>query len=280
MPTLDEIKRRQQIAWSSGDYSKIAWITVPLADILCEAVDVESGTKVLDVATGTGHVALAAARRFCDVTGVDYVPQLLDHGRRRAEAEGLNIEFIEGDAEDLPFADESFDYVLSAIGAMFAPDQQKVANELTRVCRSGGTIGMINWMPDGFIGELFKLIGRHVPPPAGLKPASLWGTQDHVIDLFGDAVSNLEFKEGACPQHFPSAEFYAKFFLQYYGPTLKAWESLNPKSRESFERDLIELATSFNRATRSLTYESSYLLVKATKNLTSSDKDQRKTRGA
>lgn len=189
MPTLEEIKQRQQVAWSSGDYGKIAWITVPLADILCEAVDLHSGSKVLDVATGTGHVALAAARRFCEVTGVDYVPALLEHGRSRAKAEGLEIDFMEGDAESLPLPDGSFDYVLSTIGAMFAPDQPKVASELARVCKPGGTIGMINWQPDGFVGELFKLIGKHVPP-AELKPAALWGTQARVTELFADPCTD------------------------------------------------------------------------------------------
>lgn len=265
MPTLQEIKRSQQVAWSSGDYSKIAWITHPLGDILCEAVDIKSGSDVLDVATGTGHVALAAARRFCHVTGVDYVPALLEHARRRAHAEGLEIDFREGDAENLLFPDESFDYVLSTIGAMFAPDQEKVAEELGRVCRSGGTIGMINWKPDGFVGELFKLIGSYAPPPEGLKPAALWGTEQRVRELFASRVSGIEFEEGSAPQHYPSADFYSQFFLDNYGPTLKAWESLDDSKREEFKQDLAALAERFNRADDTLIYDSAYLIVKATK---------------
>ncbi|MGH2829425.1 MAG: class I SAM-dependent methyltransferase, partial [Actinomycetota bacterium] len=231
MPTLEEIKARQQATWSSGDYSRIAWITVPLAETLVEAVDIRPGTKVLDVATGTGHVALAAARRFCDATGLDYVPGLLEHARTRASAEGLDVEFVEGDAENIGFPDGTYDYVLSAIGAMFAPNQPKVASELVRVAKIGGTIGMINWTPSGYIGELFKTIGRHVPPPKELKPPSAWGTEERIRELFGDLVSSLTLKAGSLAQRYKSGEHFADFFITNYGPTLKAFESLPEDKR-------------------------------------------------
>jgi SAM-dependent methyltransferase len=262
MPTLEEIKARQQVAWSSGDYSRIAWVSVPLADVLVEAVAIRPGSRVLDVATGTGHVALAAARRFCNATGVDYVPALLKVARQRAAAEGLDAEFAEGDAEDLPFEDGTFDFVLSAIGAMFAPNQQKTADELVRVSRPGGTIGMLNWTPSGFIGELFKTIGKHVPPPPELKPAALWGDENHVRGLFGHSVSDLAFKRGSVLSRYLSPEHYADFFLTYYGPTLKAAESLDDEHRALFRTDLIELAKRFNRSSDgTVAVQSDYVLV-------------------
>ncbi len=266
MPTLEEIKARQQIMWGSGDYANIARITVPIADPLVEAVDIRPGATVLDVATGSGHVALAAARRFCKTTGLDYVPSLLEHARARAAAEGLEIDFVEGDAENLQFPDGSFDFVLSAIGAMFAPNQEKVASELARVTTSGGTIGMANWTPTGYVGELFKTMGRHVPPPEGVKPASLWGTEDRVRELFGDTVSSLSFKQGICTQRYLSPEHFADFFITYYGPTLKAYESLPEEKREALRTDLIALATNFNRATDgTCAVDADYTLVVATK---------------
>ncbi len=266
MATFEEIKARQQITWGSGDYAKIAWITVPLADSLVEAVDLRPGSRALDVATGTGHVALAAARRFCVAVGVDYVPTLLEVARRRAAAEGLEVTFVEGDAENLPCSDGDFDYVLSAIGAMFAPNQEQTAHELLRATRSGGTIGMINWTPTGFIGELFKTIAKHVPPPFELKPAALWGSEERVRELFGDGVSSLIFRTSKLRQRYLSPEHYADFFLTWYGPTLKAAESLTKPAREAFRADLIAVANRFNNATdETAVLDSDYMIVIATK---------------
>lgn len=266
MPTLEEIKARQQMMWGSGDYGKIAWITVPLADVLADAIEVKPGSTVLDVATGTGHVALAMARRFCDTIGVDYVASLLETARKRAATEGLNVEFKEGDAENLPFEDDRFDYVVSNIGAMFAPNQEKTASELIRVCKPGGTIGMVNWTPSGYIGELFKTIGKHVPPPAELKPAALWGTEDRVRELFGDAVATLTFKQGSLRQNYLSPEHFAEFFVSNYGPTLKASETLDEQARQAFMDDLVELARRFNKyGDEACSVDADYTVVIATK---------------
>ena len=267
MPTLAEIKQKQQGIWSSGDYSKVAWLTQPLGDILCEAVDLRPGRTVLDVATGTGHVALAAARRFAVATGIDYVPQLLEHARRRASVEDLAVIFVEGDAEEIPFPEEYFDYVLSTIGAMFAPDQEKVASELIRVCRSGGTIGMINWKPEGYLGELFRLIATYAPPPANMKPAALWGSEQRVQELFGDRLSSLSFKSGALAHRFLSASHYADFFLTHYGPTLKLFETLAADRQAAFNNDLVALVERFNRAEDGTAlFDADYLIVIAKKN--------------
>jgi len=246
---LDELKSRQQKTWSSGDYGKIAWLTSPLADVLCDAVDLRPGSTVLDVATGTGHVALAAARRFCDVTGVDYVPKLLETGRRRADAEELPIEFREGDAESLPFGDGSFDHVLSAIGVMFTADHQRAADELTRVCKPGGLIGMANWTPTGFVGGMLKTVGGHVAPPPGAKPPPLWGTEQYVRELFDGQVGDVSCETRAVTERFPSSSFFADFFVTHYGPTLKASEALTDTTRQAFHDDLVALADRFNRAT-------------------------------
>ena len=246
--SLEEVKTRQQKTWSSGDYGKVAWITVPLADALCEAVDLRPRSAVLDVATGTGHVALAAARRFCTVTAVDYVPALLQEARARAGAENLQVQFREADAEELPYADTSFDYVLSAIGVMFTADHQRAADELLRVCRSGGVVGLANWTPAGFIGQMLKLVGRHVPPPPGVSPPTRWGTEDGIRELLGAGTARLVFTTARVRQRFPSPEFFADFFLEYYGPTLKASEALTQEGRRAVRDDLIALATPSNRA--------------------------------
>ncbi len=199
-------------------------------------------------------------------TGLDYVPALLEVGRRRAAAEGLDVTFTEGDAENIPFPDGSFDYVVSTLGAMFAPNQEKTVSELLRVVRSAGTVGMINWRPEGFIGELFRTIGKHVPPPEGLKPAALWGSDERVRELFDDGVSSLSFKDGAITITFLSPEHFADFFITNYGPTLKASEALDGERKEAFRRDLVELATRHNsRTDGTAALEWTYLLVIATK---------------
>jgi SAM-dependent methyltransferase len=248
MPTLAEIKTKQQATWSSAAYDKIAWLTSPLADTLCEAVDLRPGSHVLDVATGTGHVALSAARRFADTTGVDYVPALLEVARSRANAEGLEVSFEEGDAEALRFDDDSFDYVLSAIGVMFTADHAKAASELVRVCRPGGTIGMVNWTPTGFVGDMFRTIAKHVPPPAEAKPPGLWGTEDYLKEILGDGV-DLRVDTGSITMRFLSAEHFADFFVENYGPTHKAFESLPNHERPALQDDLVDLASRRNRAT-------------------------------
>ncbi len=247
-PTLEQVKARQQQTWSSGDYGRVAWLTSPLADVLCEAVDLRAGARVLDVASGTGNVALAAARRFATVTSSDYVPALLDVGRRRAEAEGLAIELREADAEDLPFPDDSFDYVLSAIGAMFTPDHHRTARELARVCAPGGTVGTLNWTPTGFVGEMLATVARYAPPPAGVQPPPRWGTREHQHELFDDLLTDLSFTDGTITQRFVSPEHFADFFVAYYGPTLKASESLDDDGKASFRDDLAALGARSNRA--------------------------------
>jgi SAM-dependent methyltransferase len=244
----EEAKTRQQKTWSSGDYGKIAWVTVPLAEALCEAVSLRPGAAVLDVATGTGHVALAAARRFCAVTGIDYVPALLLQARARASAEKLQVEFRDADAEDLPCPDASFDYVLSAIGVMFTADHQRAADELLRVCRRGGVLGLANWTPAGFVGQMLKLVGRHVPPPPGLRPPTRWGTEEGIRELLGAGAAELAFTTVSVTQRFPSPEYFADFFLAYYGPTLKASQALTEEGRRAFRDDLIALATASNDA--------------------------------
>jgi SAM-dependent methyltransferase len=263
---LDELKSRQQKMWGSGDYGHVAWLTVPLADVLCEAVDLRPGARVLDVASGTGHVALAAARRFCTVVGTDYVPALLEVARRRAEAEGLAVSFQEGDAEDLPCADADYDYVLSAIGTMFAPDHARVASELLRVCKPGGIVGTVNWTPSGFVGEMLATVSRHVAPPAGVQPPTLWGTEAHQRELFGDRAQRLSCTVGTVTQRFLSPAHFADFFLTYYGPTLKAAETLDAAGREAFRADLISMAEQSNRSGgETLVCDWEYLVAVATK---------------
>jgi SAM-dependent methyltransferase len=247
-PDLATIKGRQQKAWSSGDYGKVGVTLSMMAEQLAEAADLKPGQKVLDVASGNGNAALAAARRFSDVTGIDYVPTLLDEARNRAEAEGLTIDFQEGDAEDLPFEDASFDAVLSTLGVMFAPDQQKAAGELLRVVRPGGTIGMANWVPDGYIGNLFKTIGKYVPPPPGLKPPFRWGTEEGLDELLNGGIGSLQTRRRTFVWRFPSAQHHVDFMREYYGPLNKAFGALDEEGQNALESDLISLAESYNRS--------------------------------
>ena len=260
---LEEIKGRQQATWASGDYAVIGTTLQVVGESLCEAVDVTAGWRVLDVAAGNGNVSLAAARRGCDVVASDYVEALLDGTRRRAEAEGLPLETRVADAENLPFDAASFDAVVSTFGVMFVPDPQRAADEMVRVCRPGGRIGLANWTPAGFIGRMFKIVGAHVPPPAGVPSPLLWGTPDSLEELLG-AHARVE----VTPRHFVfryrSAAAFFETFTTYYGPTLKAWAALDDAGRESFRSQLIALAEEHNRdTTGALAVPSEYLEVVA-----------------
>ncbi len=248
-PDLAAIKQRQQATWSSGDYQRIATQIQLVAEVLIESLDVRSTELILDVATGSGNAALAAARRGCTTIGVDYVPALLERARLRAAAEGLDIEFVEGDAEALPFADGGFDVVTSVYGSMFTPDQVKTAGELARVCRPGGRIGVVAHAPGGFIGQVFKTVGAHVPPPAGLASPLLWGTEARIRELFADAIADISFTTREHVFRERSPEAFVDYWRQHYGPTLKAFEAVGPAGRDALEADLVALIGRFNRAT-------------------------------
>jgi ubiquinone/menaquinone biosynthesis C-methylase UbiE len=246
-PDFEAIKKRQQVAWSSGDFAVVAARMVLVAEQLCDTADLHAGWRVLDVATGSGNAAIAAARHGCTAVGVDYVPALLERGRRRAVAEGLPVDLLEGDAEALPFPDASFDAVTSVFGAMFAPDHARAAAELLRVCRPGGVIALASWTPESFIGELFRTIAKHVPPPAGVPSPMLWGTKSHLRMLFGTDVTSLAVREKTFTWRFLSAEDFVTFFRLWYGPTVKAFAAVEGPARESLEYDLTELARTYDR---------------------------------
>jgi ubiquinone/menaquinone biosynthesis C-methylase UbiE len=241
-PDLRAVKARQQKMWASGDYSAVAAKIAVMAEDLVQAAGLRAGERVLDVATGSGNTAIAAARCGCVVTGTDYVPELLERGRARAAAEGLEVAFAEADAENLPYQDGEFDAVTSSLGVMFAPDQERAATELVRVCRPGGTIAMVNWTPTGFIGGLLRTVAKHVPPPPGVRPPTLWGTEERLRELLGDAVSDLRVTRREFVWRFPSAEDFTRFFRDNYGPTLKAFEALDESGRQALYDDLTALA--------------------------------------
>jgi len=245
---LKALKARQHGAWSSGDYAVVGTTLQIVGEELCEAIDVRAGQKVLDVAAGNGNVTLAAARRWCDVVSTDYVPSLLERGRIRAAAEGLAIEFREADAEALPFADASFDAVVSTFGVMFTPNQDKAAAELLRVCKSGGKIGLANWTPEGFIGQLFKTLGKHLPPPAGAKSPALWGTRGRITEMFGAAASSIKAEPRNFMFRYRSPEHFLEVFKTYYGPTLKAFAALDEAGQRGLRSDLLALIGRMNRA--------------------------------
>jgi SAM-dependent methyltransferase len=246
-PDLDAVKQRQQQTWASGDYSAIASRIVLVAEHLCDTADLRAGWHVLDVATGSGNAAIAAARHGCTVVGIDYVPSLLDRARERAEAEGVWLALLEGDAESLPFADRTFDAVTSVFGSMFAPDHAQAASEMLRVCRPGGTIALASWTPDGLIGELFRTVAAHVPPPKGVRSPMLWGTEAHLRELFGEGIVSLEVTERTVTWKFASAEDFVGFFRSWYGPTLKAFAALKGDARAALESDLLALVRRFDR---------------------------------
>lgn len=245
---LKVLKAKQKTAWSSGNYAVIGTTLQIVGEQLAEAMDLRAGQTVLDVAAGNGNVTLAAARRWCEVTSTDYVEALLAHGRKRAETEGLRTNFQIADVEDLPFADASFDAVVSTFGVMFSPDQGRAAAELVRVCRSGGRIGLANWTPEGFIGQLFKTIGKYLPPPAGAKSPAIWGTQGWLKATFGPAASTIT----AEPRHFAlryrSAQHFLDVFRAFYGPVLKAFEALDETGRTALAGEIMGLVERFNRS--------------------------------
>jgi SAM-dependent methyltransferase len=247
LPDFAAIKRRQQATWASGDFSVVAARVVFQAEHLCETADLQAGWRVLDVATGSGNAALAAARRGCDVVGIDYVPALLERGRIRADAEHLSAEFVEGDAEDLPFPTASFDAVTSIYGVMFAPNHERAAAELARVCRSGGRIALACWTPDGFIGETFRLFSRYLPPTPGMQPPVRWGDEAWQRALFGDSAATLTSYRRTAIFRFRSAEENVSFFRTHYGPTLRAFEALAPQQRDALHSDMVALARRFDR---------------------------------
>jgi ubiquinone/menaquinone biosynthesis C-methylase UbiE len=265
-PDLGAIKSRQQAAWTSGDFAVIGITLQIVGESLCEAVDLRADERVLDVAAGNGNATLAAARRFAKVISTDYVPHLLDKGRERATIEHLQVEFRVADAEALPFDDGSFDVVLSTYGVMFTPNQRRAASELLRVTRPGGRIGLANWTPEGFIGQLFKTIGKHVPPPPGLSSPALWGTETYLVELFGPQAADIRVERKDFNFRYRSAQHWIELFRVYYGPVLKAFEALAASKQVALTADLTALLDRFNRAgADSLVVPGEYLEVVITK---------------
>jgi ubiquinone/menaquinone biosynthesis C-methylase UbiE len=263
---LKALKTKQHGAWSSGDYAVIGTTLQIVGEQLAEAVDLRAGKTVLDVAAGNGNVTLAAARRGCKVTSTDYVEALLTRGRKRAEADGLEVYFKIADAEHLPFAAASFDAVVSAFGGMFSPDQDRTAAELLRVCRSGGRIGLANWTPDGFIGQMFRTIGKYVPPAVGIKSPAVWGTRDFVMNTFSDAASTIVAEQRYFAFRYRSAQHFLDVFRTYYGPMLKAFEALDEAGRKALARDIINLVGRCNRSgDQTMVVPSEYLEIVITK---------------
>ena len=247
-PDFAAIKAKQQATWASGDFAVIGTTLQIVGESLCEAVDVRAHERVLDVAAGNGNATLAAARRFASVVSTDYVPALLDKGAVRAKAEGYEVEFRVADAEDLPFAPGTFDVVLSTFGAMFTPDHRRPAAEMLRVLRSGGRVGLANWTPEGFIGQLFKVIGAYLPPPAGLKSPALWGTEPHIVELFGPQAADIRCTRKHFNFRYASAAHWVQVFRDFYGPTHKAFAALDSAQQASLERDIVALLERLNVA--------------------------------
>ncbi len=266
-PDLSAVTQVQQQTWSKGDFAMVASIVYNASENLAEALDIVPDEQVLDVACGSGNGAISAARRaWGNTVGADYVPSLLERGRERAAAERLDIEFVEADAQDLPFEDGSFDVAMSIFGAMFAPDQEKAAAELLRVVKPGGRIGMANWCPDGSVGTMFKTISKHAPPPAGLDSPLLWGTEDRVRELFADEVSELRAERRISRQPFRSPDHYIEFFRTYFGPTQAAYERVGSEGEQALTDDLRSFLEAQNTAgDRAMVLEGDYLEVIATR---------------
>lgn len=264
-PDFAAIKLRQQAAWGCGDYAVIGTTLQIVGESLAEACDLRYDERVLDVAAGNGNATLAAARRGCTVTSTDYVGSLLERGAERARAERLDVSFQVADVEALPFGDACFDAVVSTFGVMFAPDHARSAAEMARVCRPGGRIGLANWTPDSFIGQMFKVLGRHVAPPAGVTPPSMWGVESHVRELFGNRIASFTAVPRSFSFRYRSADHFVDVFRTWYGPTHKAFAALPGDKAEALQRDLIELLDRSNRAgPDSLVVPSEYLEIVAT----------------
>jgi ubiquinone/menaquinone biosynthesis C-methylase UbiE len=246
---LAAVKSKQQVAWAAGDYAVIGTTLQIVGESLCEALDLRAGQRVLDVAAGNGNATLAAARRWCDVLSTDYVASLLERGKARAAAEGLAVQFEQADAENLQYEDGAFDAVLSTFGVMFTPNQEKAAAELARVCRSGGKIGLANWTPTGFVGEMFKVIGRYIPPAPGLKSPMLWGTEERLRELFGSRIAGLQAPKKHYIFRYRSPKHWLDTFRTYYGPMNKAFGALDAGKQASLGEDLLGLAQRLNTAT-------------------------------
>ena len=266
MPDFDAIKQRQQATWASGDFAVIGVTLQIMGESLAEAADIRANEKVLDIAAGNGNATLAAARRFADVTSTDYVPALLEKGRRRAEAEGLKVTFQQADAEHLPFPDGSFDVAMSTVGVMFAPNHARCASEMLRVVRDGGRIALANWTPEGFVGQLFKTIGTHVPPPAGVKSPALWGTESYLAELFGVQAATILAARKMFNFRYASPEHWLQVFRDFYGPMHKAFAALDPAGQQALEQDIRAVLDRFNIAgASSLVVPGEYLEVVITK---------------
>jgi len=248
MVDLNAVKEQQQRTWSTGDFALIGWNTVFPGELLCEAVGLRAGQTVLDVATGSGNTALSAARRNCEAVGIDYVPALVERARERAAAERLPARFEVGDCEAIPFPDGSFDVVLSVYGSIFAPRQEVAAQELLRVCRSGGRIGMANWTPDGFWGQTFGLQARYVPPPSGLRPAPEWGTEQRLRELFSDRIASMRIERRSALFRFRSPQHWIDVFSAYFGPIMRTLEALDEARRRAYLADLDATLRRFNRS--------------------------------
>lgn len=267
-PDLSAVGRVQQQTWSEGDFAMVGGLIAIVAEELAESLEIVPDERVLDVACGSGNGAIAAARRAWggNVVGCDFVPALLERGRERAAAERLDVEFVEGDASDLPFDDAEFDVVMSTFGAMFAPDQEKTAAELLRVCKSGGRVGMANWVPDSGVGQMFMTVAKHAPPPPGVQPPLLWGSEDRLRELFGDGISDLRVERRASRQTFRSVDHWLDFFRTYFGPTKVAFERAGPEGEAALEADLRKFLAEANTAgDRALVLEPEYLEVVATR---------------
>ena len=246
---LAVLKTKQQAAWAAGDYAVIGTTLQIVGESLCEALDLRAGQRVLDVAAGNGNATLAAARRWCDVVSTDYVPSLLERGRARAGAEGLAVQFEQADAENLQYEDGAFDVVLSTFGVMFTPNQEQAAAEAARVCKPGGKIGLANWTPSSLVGEMFKLIGRYIPPAPGMKSPALWGTEERLRELFGSRIATLQAPRRNFMFRYRSPRHWLDTFRTYYGPMHKAFAALDAGKQESLAEDLLGLAQRFNSAT-------------------------------